>query len=178
MPDHWSFIAASRRAVPIHAVMWVSWPQACITPVSTPERATALTFDANGRPVCSTTGSASMSARSISTGPGPFFITATTPDLPTFSVTVKPSLRTSAASLAGERTSCIDNSGLAWRSRYSVINAGMSALTPSAMVAALSSAGNNIAASANGNRTFIEGTPVGHCAGVSSRTSVKDSKWG
>ena len=77
----------------------------------------ARTFEANGRPVCSTTGRPSMSARISSVGPGPFFITATTPVLPTFSVTVKPSLRASAASLAGVRTSCIDSSGLAWRSR-------------------------------------------------------------
>ena len=34
---------------------------------------------ANGRPVCSTTGRASMSERSRRTGPGPFSITATTP---------------------------------------------------------------------------------------------------
>ena len=36
VPDHWSFIAASRRAVPSKVVTWVSWPQACITGVSVP----------------------------------------------------------------------------------------------------------------------------------------------
>ena len=41
-----------------------------------------------------------MSARSISTGPGPFFITATTPVLPTPVVTSKPSFCASAASRA------------------------------------------------------------------------------
>ena len=54
-----------------------------------------------------------MSARISSTGPGPFFITATSPVLPTCSVTWKPSLRICGASKAGVRTSCIDNSGFA-----------------------------------------------------------------
>ncbi len=54
-----------------------------------------------------------MSERSRRTGPGPFSITATTPVFPTFSVTLNPSLRASAASFAGVRTSRIDSSGLA-----------------------------------------------------------------
>ena len=52
-----------------------------------PDRAVARTLEANGRPVCSTIGRPSMSARIISTGPGPFFITATRPVPPTPSVT-------------------------------------------------------------------------------------------
>jgi hypothetical protein len=72
---------------------------------------------AKGRPVCSITGSPSMSARSISTGPGPFLITATTPVLPTPVVTSKPSFFASAAIFAADRVSCMLSSGLAWRSR-------------------------------------------------------------
>ena len=49
MPDHWSFIAASRLAVPSQAVMCVSWPQPCMTPVSTPERATAPDLGREGQ---------------------------------------------------------------------------------------------------------------------------------
>ena len=49
-------------------------------------------------------------------GPAPFFSTATTPVLPTFSVTVKPSLRISAASLAAVRVSWKAISGWACRS--------------------------------------------------------------
>ena len=97
--------------------MWVSWPQACMTPLSTPVRLVPRTRLANGRPVCSSTGSASMSARSSRIGPGPFAITATTPVPPTPVVTVKPARRASAAMRAALRVSCIDSSGLAWRSR-------------------------------------------------------------
>ena len=57
-------IATIRRAVPTHAVMWVSWPQACMIPLSTPARLVPRAWLAKGRPVCSSTGSASMSARS------------------------------------------------------------------------------------------------------------------
>lgn len=46
VPDHSAFRLASCWAVPIHAVMWVSWPQACITPVSVPFCATARTLEA------------------------------------------------------------------------------------------------------------------------------------
>ena len=51
-------------------VMWMSCPHACITPF------VALAY---GNPVCSVTGSASMSVRIKTVGPLPFFITATTP---------------------------------------------------------------------------------------------------
>ncbi len=100
VPFHLSFIAARLRSVPIQLAMCVSWPQACITPVSMPSSVVARTFEAKGRPVCSTTGSPSMSARISSTGPAPLRSTATTPVPPTFSVTSNPALRASAASLA------------------------------------------------------------------------------
>ena len=117
VPDHEVRIATSRRAVPTQAVIWVSWPQACMIPVSRPSRVVPRTRLAKGRPVRSSTGSASMSARSSNTGPGPFSITATTPVPPTPVVTVKPSRRASAAISAALRVSCMLSSGLAWRSR-------------------------------------------------------------
>ena len=128
VPDHWSFIAARRRAVPSQVVMCVSWPQACITGVSVPsgEACRSPSTRRAGRSAPAPAGRPCRRGCS-STGPGPFFITATTPVLPTCSVTSKPSFRISAASFAGVRTSCIDSSGLAWRSRYSVISCGMSA---------------------------------------------------
>ena len=46
-----------------------------------------MTVLANGSPVFSSTGSASSSVRNITVGPGPFFITATMPVLPTPVVT-------------------------------------------------------------------------------------------
>ena len=74
---------ASTSATPIRIATCASWPQACITPTSAP-RQCAVTFEAKGRPVSSFTGSASMSARSATTGPGlPPVRTATTPVMPT-----------------------------------------------------------------------------------------------
>ena len=105
-------------------------------PVSPPARLVPLTLLANGRPVCSTTGSPSISARISRVGPGPFFITATTPVLPTPVVTWKPSFFASAASLAEVFTSCMESSGLACRSRYSVSSEGMSFATASDKVSA------------------------------------------
>jgi hypothetical protein len=87
-----------------------------MTPVSTPSLVVTRTFDAPGSPVCSTTGSASMSARTRTTGPGPFSITATIPVPPTFSVTLNPNFRASAARMPAERTSMKLSSGLACRS--------------------------------------------------------------
>ena len=53
--------AESTRAAPASIAVCRSWPQACIAPSIS---------DANGSPVVSVTGSASMSARSSTTGPG------------------------------------------------------------------------------------------------------------
>ena len=117
VPDQRSFIAAIRRAVPIQADMCVSCPQACITGVSCPSMPTAFTLLAKGRPVCSATGSASMSARSITTGPGPLRIMATTPCPPTPVVTSNPAFFASEAMIPADRFSSPDSSGLAWRSR-------------------------------------------------------------
>ena len=63
----------STAATPSSVVVWMSWPQACIRP--------GLVL-AKARPVCSSIGSASMSARIASTGPGrPPWIMPTTPVL-------------------------------------------------------------------------------------------------
>ena len=64
----------STAATPSSVVVWMSWPQACIRP--------GLVL-ANGRPDVSSIGSASMSARIASTGPGrPPSIRPTTPVRP------------------------------------------------------------------------------------------------
>ena len=64
----------STAATPSSVVVWMSWPQACIRP--------GLVL-ANGRPDFSSIGSASMSARMASTGPGrPPSIRPTTPVRP------------------------------------------------------------------------------------------------
>ncbi len=54
--------ADSSRAAPTSIAVCRSWPQACIAP---------SIADAYGRPVRSVTGSASMSPRSSTVGPGP-----------------------------------------------------------------------------------------------------------
>jgi hypothetical protein len=57
----------------------MSCPHACITGVDCPPAFRTTTVLANGKPVFSSTGSASSSVRSMTVGPGPFFMTATTP---------------------------------------------------------------------------------------------------
>jgi hypothetical protein len=82
--------AASNALAPVSQVTCMSWPKACITGVSFPSASVAVTVLAYGRPVSSLTGSASMSARSITVGPSPFFSSPTTPVPPTPSVTSNP----------------------------------------------------------------------------------------
>jgi hypothetical protein len=89
----------------------------------------AVTLEAKGAPVCSATGSPSMSARSATTPPGlPPFSTATTPVLATPVRTSKPSaFRWSATSLA-VRTSLLPSSGCSWMSRRHATTLGCTAL--------------------------------------------------
>ena len=84
----------------------MSWPQACITPVSWPLY-TVRTVDLNGTSTSSVTGSASMSARSATVGPGlPPLRIPTTPGMPpTFSCTSMPSALRCAATNAAVRFS-------------------------------------------------------------------------
>ena len=87
MPRQRFFDFASSAAAPTSEVMWTSWPQACMTGTTLPASSFAVAWLAYGSPVFSATGRASMSARRRSVGPLPFFITATTPKPPTWSVT-------------------------------------------------------------------------------------------
>jgi hypothetical protein len=68
---------------------------------------------AHGTPVSSFTGSPSMSPRTSTVGPAPFFSTPTTPVLPTFSVTSMPRARSSFATSAAVCVSMNDSSGFA-----------------------------------------------------------------
>ena len=56
-----------------------------------------------------------MSARIITSGPGPFFMIATTPVPPTPSVTSKPAWRSSVARRAAVLVSMKESSGLRWK---------------------------------------------------------------
>ena len=101
VPRQLPFARARSVAAPVQAVMWRSCPQACITGIGCPWSSLPIARLAYGRPVFSSTGRASRSVRSITTGPSPFARTPTTPVPPTFSVTSNPSARRRAASLAG-----------------------------------------------------------------------------
>ena len=180
VPDHWLRIAASRRAVPTQVVIWVSWPQACMTPlVDARRRLVPRTWLAKGRPVCSSTGSASMSARSSSTGPGPFSITATTPVPPTPVVTVKPARRASSAMRRG-----------AARLLHRQLGIGVEVAIEGHQLRHVArrspGAGPGLAAGRGGHgrrpgarrRGFCVASEGPHRLGLSSITSSRDSKWG
>ena len=127
VPSIWSFMPARTSAVPIRIATWLSWPQACITGTVWP-RYLPVAFEANGRPVCSATGKASMSARRATTLPGlPPFKIPTTPVLPTPVRTSRPSLRRWSATILAVRTSLFDSSGCSWKSRRQAITFGCSA---------------------------------------------------
>ncbi len=87
VPRQASRAAASSAAAPSRQVTCMSWPQACITGTSAPREFVARPVLAYGKPVCSSTGSPSMSARSSTVGPAPFESTPTTPVPPTPVVT-------------------------------------------------------------------------------------------
>ena len=50
MPDQRSRWSASHRAVPMKLVMWMSWPQACITPTSRPALSRVFCLAGVGQP--------------------------------------------------------------------------------------------------------------------------------
>ena len=87
VPRQASRAAASSAAAPSRQVTCMSWPQACMTGTSAPRASCACPVLAYGRPVCSSTGSPSMSARSSTVGPSPLASTPTTPVPPTPVVT-------------------------------------------------------------------------------------------
>ena len=105
VPDHRALLSASHRAVATRLVMWMSWPQACITPTGLPASSGEVALLANGRPVASRTGKASRSVRTRTVGPSPFFSTPTTPSLPTLGVTTAPAFFSSSAIRAAVATS-------------------------------------------------------------------------
>jgi hypothetical protein len=97
VPDQVPGARASKAAAPSRQVACMSWPQACMTGTSSPSWPAARTVLAYGGPVSSSTGSASKSARSITTGPSPLRSNPTTPVPPICSVTSKPRGRSAAA---------------------------------------------------------------------------------
>ena len=111
VPGRSALTAASTAATPSCTAVCTSWPHACITPTSCPWYV-ARTFDAKGRSVCSVTGSASMSARTATTGPGrPPLSSATTPCFATPVFTSSPRSRRYPATRAAVFSSRFDSSG-------------------------------------------------------------------
>ena len=129
VPGSRSLRPASTFATPSSIAVCMSWPQACITPTSCPLYV-ARTVDLNGRSTCSVTGSASMSARSATTGPGRApRRTPTTPVRPTPVRTSRPSRVSSAATRAAVRVSWKPSSGCWWMSRRHWTTCGNTAAT-------------------------------------------------
>ena len=99
VPGRSGFIPASTSAAPMRMAVCASWPHACITPTSRPLNC-AFTVDLKGTSSSSVTGSASMSARSATTGPGfPPRRTPTTPVRATPVRTSRPSARRWSATM-------------------------------------------------------------------------------
>src|SRR5262245_9457011 len=122
VPGILSFTAVRTSAVAIMIAVCASCPQACMTSTSRP-RYFILTLEANGRPGGSFTGSASMSARNATTGPGLApFSRPTTPVLPTPVFTSRARLVRWAATSADVRVSCSPSSGCSWMSRRQAIS--------------------------------------------------------
>lgn len=111
VPVHSSFVAASASTAPTRQVACMSCPHACMTGTSRPSPSTAVALLAYGSPVFSSTGRASKSARSMTTGPSPLRITPTTPVPPTPSVVSTPSAWSASATLAAVRVSWRESSG-------------------------------------------------------------------
>ena len=117
MPGSSFLTETSAWAAASSIATWVSWPQACMTPTVFPSQV-AVALLANGRSTSSLTGSASMSARSATTGPGrPPSITATTPVLATPVRGSSPNERSRSATNFAVSTSRLPSSGFWWRWR-------------------------------------------------------------
>jgi hypothetical protein len=98
---------SSAVMAPTSEAVCTSCPQACMTP------GVVLAY---GSPVSSSSGSASMSARIATTGPGPLRSTATSP-VPPHGRTSAPVPARAAATASCVRCSSPDSSGCWWRSR-------------------------------------------------------------
>ncbi|MDI2021316.1 hypothetical protein PJL18_01835 [Paenarthrobacter nicotinovorans] len=108
----------SVRAMPSIAVVWTSCPQACVTP---------WFLEANGRPVSSMIGKASMSPRrAVAMGPSP---TSTVSPVPSSRRGLSPAASSRSTSLSVVRNSLNDSSGCAWRSRRNSMSPGSSSST-------------------------------------------------
>ncbi len=91
--------------------MWLSWPQACMTPTSCPLYS-VRTLDAKGRSTISVTGRASMSERNATVGPGR--PPRSSPTTPVWAIPVRtsiPRLFRCSAILAEVRNSRLLSSG-------------------------------------------------------------------
>ena len=130
VPCQASLAPASSALAPASQVTCMSWPQACITGVSFPSASVAVTVLAYDNPVASLTGNASMSARSITVAPSPFFSRPTTPVPPTPSVTSKSAAFSRSAASRAVRFSCSDSSGWLWMSLYSASRSSSASWSP------------------------------------------------
>ena len=109
-----SLLFAKCSATPIRIATWVSWPQACITPVSCPLN-WAFTLDLKGSWLSSVTGSPSISARKAKTFPGRFPLSR--PITPVWAIPVStsmPSARKWAATFSAVLNSRLESSGFWW----------------------------------------------------------------
>src|SRR4051794_12861387 len=118
VPDQLLESSDKAALAPSRQVTCTSCPQACMTGTSVPPSVTARATLAYANPVFSSTGRASMSARSRTTGPAPLRSRPTTPVPPTPTVTSKPDAESCAATSAAVRVSRNPSSGLACRSLY------------------------------------------------------------
>ena len=154
-------LPASTCAAPSSTAVWPSWPQACITPTFSP-RYSAVAVDWNGRSACSVTGSASMSARSATVGPGlPPRSTPTTPVCATPVRTSRPSLRNCSATAFEVRNSRLPSSGFWWKSRRQAMTCGITAVAAASSWASVTAASADTAAAASSRtrtvrRTFMQ----------------------
>ena len=82
VPDQCSRVLSKKSHMLKSAVVWMSWPQACMVPTVCPSAVLATLWEAYGAPVCSVTGRPSKSARCITVGPSPFSKMAQMPNLP------------------------------------------------------------------------------------------------
>ena len=108
-----SCIRCRTRAAPSMVAVWTSWPQAWVTP---------WFFEANGRPVSSMMGRASMSPRrAVAIGPSPM---STVRPVPSRRRGLSPASSRRLASLSVVRNSLKESSGCACRSRRKAISSG------------------------------------------------------
>ena len=154
--------------------MWQSWPQACITPTSSPFQM-VRTLEANGTSTSSLTGSASMSARRATTLPGSLpFSTPITPVCATpVRTSSRPRLFRCSATILAVRFSRLPSSGLACKSRRHSMTCASTACAALSMRSASSLARSAVSVfmDENGNTSPASGRnrrPASRAAAVAS----------